>query len=138
MSPIALSKWSMVFLIGKLEKSKLQETCQKRKLKALKNKFQTVKILYLFLFHNWPDRFKMNKILQYQSILQNPRSIYSYIQWNYFQRGCIDKRRTGDFPIQTRLYTFRSFASKNFCVLTLRVESTHSYLMVICSFNFTK
>ena len=38
----------------------------------------------------------MNKILQYQSILQNPQS-NTYKQWNYFQRWCMDKWQSGDF-----------------------------------------
>ena len=37
------------------------------------------------------------------------RGVFSFNQWNYFQRGCIDKRRSSDCSIQTRLYIFRSF-----------------------------
>ena len=27
--------------------------------------------------------------------------VYSYNQWNYFQRGCMDKWQSGDFSMQT-------------------------------------
>ena len=65
--------------INKLQfgkKSKPWEICQKCKFKTLKNTFKAVKsIVIFFLFvHIWPDWFKINKILQYQSILQNPWS----------------------------------------------------------------
>ena len=43
--------------------------------KALKNTFKTVKCTFFLPIHDWPDWFKMNKILQYQSILRNPRCI---------------------------------------------------------------
>ena len=98
-------------------RSKLWETCQKRKFKDLKNTFKLVKNIDIIpLIHNWPDRFK---------IKQNPaiskhyktRGVYPFNQWNYFQRGYIDKRRSGDFSRQTRMFTFRSlFASKNIIV----------------------
>ena len=34
-------------------------------------------------------------------------------QWNYFQRGCMDKWRSGDFSIQTWYIPLEAFASKN-------------------------
>ena len=38
---------------------------------------------------------------------------YSYNQWNYFQGGCMDKWRSGDFSIQTRCIPLEAFAFKN-------------------------
>ena len=74
-------------------------TCQKRKLKTLMNIFKPVKYCCFFLSFTIGK-----KILQCQIILQNPL-LYSYSQWNYFQRGCMDKWRSGT----NLVYTFRSF-----------------------------
>ena len=38
--------------------------------------------------------------------------VYSNNQWNYFQRGCMDKWRSGDFTIQTWCIPLEAFASK--------------------------
>ena len=63
----------------------------------------------------------MNKMLQYQSILQNTPSIIIFVQpvelfsaWNYFQRGCID-RQSGQVIFQYKPGCIPSevFASKN-------------------------
>ena len=42
---------------------KIKEICQKRKFKALKNTFETVKSILIFFctIHNWPDWFKWTK-----------------------------------------------------------------------------
>ena len=77
--------------------------------------FKPVKILWIFLWYTI-DRAdsKQNKILHYESILQNSRVYtHSYNQWNYFQRGCMDKWQSGDFSIQTP----GACASKNYNIL---------------------
>ena len=66
----------------------------------------------------------MNKMIQYQGILQNPRN-----QWNYFQCSCIDKRRSGDISLQTRLYTFRSFS------LLINSETYYSFKPLFLDFS---
>ena len=80
---------------------------QKRKFKALKNIFTTVKNIVLCFF----DLQLTGQIQNEQNIkaFYKIRGVYLYDQWNYFQRGCIDQWRSSDFSIQTRLYTFRSF-----------------------------
>ena len=46
-----------------------------------------VKYCYFSLIHNWPDWCK----IKYCNIkaFYKTHSVYSYNQWNYFQRGCI-------------------------------------------------
>ena len=39
--------------------------------------------------------------------------IYLYNQWNYFQRECMDKWRSGDFSLQTWRIPLEAFASNN-------------------------
>ena len=73
-----------------------------------------IPVKYFFsLIHNWPNWFKMNRILQHQIILQNLWSIFIH-QWNYFQSGCIDKQRSSDFSLQPDCIPFEAFASKHF------------------------
>ena len=38
--------------------------------------------------------------------------VYSYKQCNYFQRGCMDKWRSGEFSIQTWCIPLEAFASR--------------------------
>ena len=82
-------------------KSMLWETCQKQKFKALKITFKPVKIL-LFLLCFTTDRAdsKWTKYCNIKSFYKI-RGVYSYNQWNYFQRRCMDKWRSGDFSLQT-------------------------------------
>ena len=86
-------------------KSKLWETCQKRKFKVLKNTIS--------LIHNWPDLLKMNKILQYQSILKTPWSLL--VQPVELFSARIYGQVAGQviFSIQTRCIPLEAFASKN-------------------------
>ena len=84
--------WSDILLKPRLKslKSKLQETCQKRKLKALKNTLKPLKYCYFFFDS------------QLTVLIQNKtKTKYCNNQWNYFQRGCMDKWRSADFLIQT-------------------------------------
>ena len=75
-------------------------TCQKRKFKALKNNFTTVNMLLFFFFD-----------LQLTGLIQNeqntakskhftkPAEYIRTTSGTFFQRGCIDKRRSGDFAV---------------------------------------
>ena len=103
-------KISAIIRYDPLMKSKLWETCQKRKFKAME-KYKTVQILLFFLWFTvdrtdskWP---KYNIKAFYKT-----RGLYSYNQWNYLQRGCMDKWRSGDFSLQTCCIPLEAFASK--------------------------
>ena len=63
--------------------------------------------------------------------------VYSYNQWNYFQRGCMDKWWSSDFSIQTRCIPFEAFASKNNLILQYFVhfESVWSIMNQRKSYN---
>ena len=91
----------------------LWETCQKRKFKPLINTFKTVKILSFFsLFTIGRTDSKWTKYCNFKAFCKF-RKVYSHNQWNYFQRGCMDKWRSGDFSIQTWCIPLEAFASKN-------------------------
>ena len=89
--------------------SKLWERCQKPMFKALKNTFK-----YYFFFESQLTRLIQNKT-KYCNIkaFYKTHSVYSYNQWNYFLRGCMEKWRSGDFSIQTWCIPLEALASKN-------------------------
>ena len=76
----------------------------------MKNKFSIVKICFIFLWFTFNQT--DSKWTKYCNIkaFNKTHGVYSYNQWNYFQRRCMDKRRSGDFSIQTWCIPF---ASKN-------------------------
>ena len=93
-----------IFLEGRYDyKWKLWQTCQKRKFKD-----KPVKIYYFF-FDSQLTGLIQNKT-KYCNI--KTHGVYSNSRWNYFQRGCMDKRRSVDFPIQTWCIPLQAFASK--------------------------
>ena len=52
------------------------------------------------------------KFCNIKAFYKTPQSIFDN-QWNYFQRGCMHKWRSGDFSIQIWHIPLEAFASKN-------------------------
>ena len=65
---------------------------------ALKNTFKPVKIV-LFFAGLIQNKTKYCDIKTFHKT----HGIYSYNQWNYLQRGCMAKRRSGHFSTKTCL-----------------------------------
>ena len=80
-------------------------------LKLWKNKFTTVKNIVVFFLWFLTDS-EWTKYCNMKSIFYKTRGVYKCNQWNYFQRGCMDKWRSGDFSIQTWCIILEAFASK--------------------------
>ena len=93
----------------------LRDLSEAKVFKALKNTFKPVKIFFSMI-HNWPDWFKIKQNTAMSRHFTKPTvyTMYLYNQWNYFQQGCMDKWRSGDFSIQTWCIPLEVFASKKF------------------------
>ena len=74
----------------------------------MKTKFTTVKNTIIFFFTIEQTDSKWTKYCNIKALYKT-HGVYLYKKSNYFQCGCINKWRSGDFSIETRLYTFRSF-----------------------------
>ena len=97
-----IASWvDKIISLSQLIQSKLWDTCQKWKFKALKYKFK---------FGRTDS--KWTKYCIIKAFYKSP-GVFSFNQWNYFQRGCIDQWQSGDFSIQTLCMLLEAFASKN-------------------------
>ena len=96
---------------------------------ALKYKFRPV-ILFFFdsqltgLIQNKQNTAFIKAFLFFSFFFLKNHGVYSYNQWNYFQRGCMDKWRSGDFSMQTwciSLEALEAFASENCWIHIFRI-----------------
>ena len=111
------------YILHKFNKSKLWETCQKRKFKALKNTFKPVKYCYFF-FDSQLTGLIQNKTKYCNiKVFYKTQGVYSYNYWNYFQQAYMDKWRSGDFSIQTCCIPLEAFTFKNITHLIYLLDS---------------
>ena len=62
--------------------------------------------------------------------------IYSYNQWNYFQRGCMDKWRSDDFLIQTWCIPLEANPPLKPVYIELSFVGVYSVQPITCSADF--
>ena len=112
------------------------ERRQKRKFKALKNSFKIVKSIVIFFVWFTTDGTD-SKWTKYCNIkaFYKTRGVYSYNQRNYFQRGCIDKRRSGDFSALGTNYYISTFTLLHWSKLYQVVHRHFIYCFIISYFD---
>ena len=94
--------------------------------------------MYIMTSYTKSDKNIRAKILINYKLRLKIVQVISYKEWNYFQRGCMDKWRSGDFQKRKLLKVCTRFEMKNHLTATYSYthaeNSSTSCTSILCGF----